>query len=64
MQIMQVLGKARDRTGEIAGRHLGMDNSAVVMAVSGARGSMLNLTQMAGCLGQQFQFGRADHAWI
>ncbi len=53
MQIMQVLGKARDRTGEIAGRHLGLGNSAVVMAVSGARGSMLNLTQMAGCLGQQ-----------
>jgi DNA-directed RNA polymerase subunit A' len=53
MQIMQVLGKARDRTGEIAGRHLGLENSAVVMAVSGARGSMLNLTQMAGCIGQQ-----------
>jgi len=53
MQIMQVLGKARDRTGEIASRHLGLNNSAVVMAVSGARGSMLNLTQMAGCLGQQ-----------
>jgi DNA-directed RNA polymerase subunit A' len=53
MQIMQVLGKARDRTGEIAGRHLGLSNSAVVMAVSGARGSMLNLTQMAGCVGQQ-----------
>ncbi|MDD1720085.1 MAG: DNA-directed RNA polymerase subunit A', partial [Methanoregulaceae archaeon] len=53
MQIMQVLGKARDRTGEIAGRHLGLTNSAVVMAVSGARGSMLNLTQMAGCVGQQ-----------
>ncbi|HZD42531.1 MAG TPA: DNA-directed RNA polymerase subunit A', partial [Methanomicrobiales archaeon] len=43
MQIMQVLGRARDRTGEIAGRHLGLNNSAVVMAVSGARGSMLNL---------------------
>lgn len=53
MQIMQVLGKARDKTGEIAGRHLGLSNSAVVMAVSGARGSMLNLTQMAGCIGQQ-----------
>lgn len=53
MQIMQVLGKARDRTGDIASRHLGLNNSAVVMAVSGARGSMLNLTQMAGCLGQQ-----------
>ena len=53
MQIMQVLGRARDKTGEIAGRHLGLSNSAVVMAVSGARGSMLNLTQMAGCIGQQ-----------
>src|SRR5512136_2769866 len=53
MQIMQVLGKARDQTGQIAGRHLGLTNSAVVMAVSGARGSMLNLTQMAGCIGQQ-----------
>ena len=53
MQIMQVLGKARDKTGDIAGRHLGLSNSAVVMAVSGARGSMLNLTQMAGCIGQQ-----------
>ncbi|MBN2734025.1 MAG: DNA-directed RNA polymerase subunit A' [Methanomicrobiaceae archaeon] len=53
MQIMQVLGKARDRTGDIANRHLGLSNSAVVMAVSGARGSMLNLTQMAGCIGQQ-----------
>ena len=53
MQIMQVLGKARDKTGEIAGRHLGLSNSAVLMAVSGARGSMLNLTQMAGCVGQQ-----------
>ena len=53
MQIMQVLGKARDQTGQIAGGHLGLGNSAVVMAVSGARGSMLNLTQMAGCIGQQ-----------
>ena len=53
MQIMQVLGKARDLTGQIAGRHLGLGNSAVLMAVSGARGSMLNLTQMAGCIGQQ-----------
>ncbi|HOL40652.1 MAG TPA: DNA-directed RNA polymerase subunit A', partial [Methanospirillum sp.] len=33
MQIMQVLGKARDNTGKIAGRHLGLSNSAVVMAV-------------------------------
>ncbi|MDY6964957.1 MAG: DNA-directed RNA polymerase subunit A' [Halobacteriota archaeon] len=53
MMIMQELGKARDMAGEIAGRHLGLDSSGVVMAVSGARGSMLNLTQMAACVGQQ-----------
>jgi|Deesub1362A_J573_1020465.scaffolds.fasta_scaffold00135_63 DNA-directed RNA polymerase subunit A' len=53
MKIMQELGRARDRAGKIAGRYLGMENSAVIMAVSGARGSMLNLTQMAACIGQQ-----------
>ena len=53
MEIMKELSKARDSTGEIAGRHLGMENSAVIMARSGARGSMLNLTQMAACVGQQ-----------
>ncbi|MCJ7443912.1 MAG: DNA-directed RNA polymerase subunit A' [Methanotrichaceae archaeon] len=53
MRIMQTLGKARDSAGQIAERYLGLDNSGVVMAVSGARGSMLNLTQMAACVGQQ-----------
>jgi DNA-directed RNA polymerase subunit A' len=53
MEIMRVTGKARDMAGEIAGRHLGLDNSAVIMAKSGARGSMLNLSQMSGCVGQQ-----------
>ncbi len=53
LQLMSQLGKARDRTGDIASRKLGFENSAVVMAVSGARGSMLNMAQMAGCIGQQ-----------
>lgn len=53
LQIMQVLGRARDQAGKIAGKHLGLDNSAVIMAKSGARGSMLNLSQMSGCVGQQ-----------
>jgi len=53
MKIMQTLGKARDSAGEIAEDHFDDDNPAVVMARSGARGSMLNLTQMAGCVGQQ-----------
>jgi len=53
MRIMQVLSKARDDAGSVAERYLGLDNSGVIMAVSGARGSMLNLTQMAACVGQQ-----------
>ncbi len=53
VESMKVLGQARDRAGQIAGKHLGLENSAVIMARSGARGSMLNLSQMAGCLGQQ-----------
>jgi DNA-directed RNA polymerase subunit A' len=53
MKIMQRLGKARDSAGEIAEDHFASDNPAVIMARSGARGSMLNLTQMAGCVGQQ-----------
>ncbi|UWG47128.1 DNA-directed RNA polymerase subunit A' [Halanaeroarchaeum sp. HSR-CO] len=53
MKIMQTLGKARDSAGDIAEDHFAEDNPAVIMARSGARGSMLNLTQMAGAVGQQ-----------
>jgi len=53
MRIMELLADTRDKAGEIAERHLGLDNHAVIMARTGARGSMLNLTQMAGCVGQQ-----------
>lgn len=53
VEAMKVLGKARNTAGEIAGKHLGLENSAVIMARSGARGSMLNLSQMAGSIGQQ-----------
>lgn len=53
MKIMQTLGKARDSAGDIAEDHFASDNPAVIMADSGARGSLLNLTQMAGCVGQQ-----------
>ncbi|MDR3282062.1 MAG: DNA-directed RNA polymerase subunit A' [Candidatus Methanoplasma sp.] len=53
VEVMKVLGEARDQAGRVAGRHLGMENPAVIMAKAGARGSMLNLSQMAGCVGQQ-----------
>jgi DNA-directed RNA polymerase subunit A' len=50
--IMQILDQSRSRTGEIAREHLASDNAAVMMAVSGARGSMDNLSMMAGSIGQ------------
>jgi len=60
MRIMQTLSEARDLTGNIANEYLaeeseerGKENSARIMAVSGARGSLLNLTQMTACVGQQ-----------
>ncbi|WP_153232543.1 hypothetical protein [Methanocaldococcus vulcanius] len=56
--INNVLREARDKAGKIAEKHLGMDNHAVIMALTGARGNILNLTQMAACLGQQSVRGR------
>jgi DNA-directed RNA polymerase subunit A' len=53
MRVMEVLAESRDIAGSIAEKYLGMDNHAVIMARIGARGSMLNLTQMAACVGQQ-----------
>jgi len=53
MKVMQTLSQARDSAGDIAGEYFEEDNPALIMAESGARGSMLNLTQMAGCVGQQ-----------
>ncbi|MBU0761936.1 MAG: DNA-directed RNA polymerase subunit A' [Candidatus Altiarchaeota archaeon] len=50
--IMMELGKSRTDAGKIAERYA-KNNSAVLMAKTGARGSLLNLTQMAGCVGQQ-----------
>ncbi len=51
-KIMQVLSKARDKAGEIAETHLGMNRHAVLMARTGAKGNVLDLTQIAASLGQ------------
>ncbi|ABL77695.1 DNA-directed RNA polymerase subunit A' [Thermofilum pendens] len=56
--IMNVLAEARTRAGEVTSKHLGLLNHAVIMAKTGARGSMLNLTQMAAVVGQQSVRGK------
>ena len=50
--ILQILDSAKAESGNVAKSYLGGDNSAVIMATSGARGSMDNLAMMAGSIGQ------------
>ncbi|RLI30411.1 MAG: DNA-directed RNA polymerase subunit A'/A'' [Candidatus Hecatellales archaeon] len=51
--IMNELAATRDDAGELADEYFGMDNSGSIMTRTGARGSSLNIGQMAACLGQQ-----------
>ncbi len=53
IKILDVLSRARDEAGEIAVRYLNPFNNVFIMARTGARGSTLNITQMAAMLGQQ-----------
>ena len=55
------LAKARDRAGIAANSNLSDDNAGKIMATTGARGSALNVGQMAGCLGQQSRRGQRLH---
>ncbi|MBR9679514.1 MAG: DNA-directed RNA polymerase subunit A' [Candidatus Altiarchaeota archaeon] len=52
-QIINRLNKGRDSAVELVTKHLSVNNPAVIMAISGARGKLLNLGLMAGAIGQQ-----------
>lgn len=60
-RIMQALAEARDKAGTISERYLGMNRGAVVMAKTGAKGNMLDLTQMSAALGQMSVRGNRLH---
>ncbi len=51
-KIMRELANIVEEAGEVVKNSMSDDNSAVVMAKTKARGSMINLTQMAACYGQ------------
>ncbi len=55
--IVNELSKARDKAGSTADQSLDQTNPARIMATTGARGSSLNIGQMAGALGQQSRRG-------
>jgi DNA-directed RNA polymerase subunit A' len=53
MKMIEILSKGRDDAGKVASQHLGLDRHAVIMTATGAKGTALNLAQMAACVGQQ-----------
>ena len=56
-KIVNELSKARDSAGNAADKAMDEVNPARIMATTGARGSSLNIGQMAGALGQQSRRG-------
>ena len=56
-RILELLNKARNETGNIITEFADRSTHTLVMAESGARGTILNLAQMAGCVGQQAMRG-------
>ena len=58
LRILEVLNKVRNRTGEIVAEKADRKTHTMIMANSGARGNLLNLAQMAACVGQQAMRGK------
>jgi DNA-directed RNA polymerase subunit A' len=55
---MHELAVARDESGKIADEDFTLENAGIVMTRAGARGSSLNIGQMAACVGQQSVRGK------
>ncbi len=58
LRILEVLNKARNKCGSIVAEGADKGSHTMVMADSGARGNLLNLAQMAACVGQQAMRGK------
>jgi len=56
--VMNELAEARDKAGKVADEDFDIDNSGIIMTRTGARGSNLNIGQMAACVGQQSVRGK------
>jgi len=58
LKILEVLNKARNETGKIVNEYGQKNTDTLRMVNSGARGNLLNLAQMAACVGQQAMRGK------
>ncbi len=53
LKIHERLNNARNKIGDIVAKNADQESSTLILANSGARGNLINLSQMAGCVGQQ-----------
>ncbi len=61
IKILQTLNEVRSKIGEIVKKEFPEDNPVSYMIKSGGGGNILNITQMASCIGQQdLNGGRID----
>jgi len=58
LKILELLNKARNETGKVVAKHINKESPISIMVESGARGTRINLAQIAGCVGQQALRGR------
>ena len=58
LRILEALNKSRNEIGLLVGKFANKNTHTMVMAESGARGNLLNLAQMAACVGQQAMRGK------
>ncbi len=56
--VMNELAEARDKAGNVADEDFEIENAGIIMTRTGARGSSLNIGQMAASVGQQAVRGK------
>ncbi|KAL0058555.1 DNA-directed RNA polymerase III subunit C1 (rpo31) [Marasmius tenuissimus] len=55
--ISSVLSKVREEVGQICMKELSRQNAPLIMATCGSKGSVINVSQMVACVGQQIIAG-------
>ncbi len=50
---LEILNKIRNKVGNLASQYADENTPTIIMARSGAKGNILNFTQMSACVGQQ-----------
>jgi DNA-directed RNA polymerase subunit A' len=58
IKILETLNKARNDAGRVVSKSLDRTKNTLIMSISGARGNIINLAQMAAVVGQQALRGK------